>query len=82
MHVHVGFRFDGPLAGGFAVVVQISVVGMRVEVFNVVRGYQPSTTNCTGNEGEVNYLWCDKNSNVAIVTGALTVRGELSINNR
>jgi len=46
VHVHVGFGFDGPFARSVAVVVQITVVRMRVEVFHVVRGYQPTTANC------------------------------------
>jgi hypothetical protein len=55
MHVHVGFGFDGPFANSIAVVVQISVVGMRIEVFNIIRGYQPTTTNYAGKEIEMNY---------------------------
>lgn len=46
MYVHVGFGLDGPLARGVTVVVQISVVGMRVKVFHVVRRDQSAAANC------------------------------------
>jgi len=55
VHVHVGFGFDGPFARGVAVVVQIAVVRMRVEVFHVVRGYQPTTANCENDILEIIY---------------------------
>lgn len=50
VHVHVGFGFDGPFAHSVAIVVQIAIIGMRVKVFYVVRGYQSTTANCENGE--------------------------------
>lgn len=46
VHVHVGFGLDGPFASGVVIVVQVAVIGMRIKVLHVVRGYQSTAANC------------------------------------